>query len=157
MFLLEDDQQQLNSICESLREQAQAKAVLLVNGNGQLLASLGDVASLDTTSMASLMAGAAAATGGLAALLGEDDFPTQYFEGTRDHLYTVKPTAEWIVGVIFDARSSLGLVRLRVKRAVSALVPLYTTLSERVDEAGELAIFGDMSDDDIDHLFGDSF
>ncbi|MCW8893663.1 MAG: roadblock/LC7 domain-containing protein, partial [Deltaproteobacteria bacterium] len=62
-----------------------------------------------------------------------------------------------ILVVIFDQRSSLGLVRLRVKKAS---IDLGTVFQELVDKTEQEAIsgnapspFAEITDDDIDNLF----
>ena len=64
-----------------------------------------------------------------------------------------------ILLVIFDERSSLGLVRLRVKRAYTEMEKVLITLKSRSQEASNQAmdIFGEITDDDIDSLFNDAF
>ena len=64
-----------------------ARAVFLLDKDGQMLASEGEVAGIDTTSLASLTAGNIAATGGLAKLLGEPEFPVQVHEGERESIH----------------------------------------------------------------------
>ncbi len=62
------------------------------------------------------MAGKIAATGGLAKLIGEKEFSTLFHEGVRDKLHISIVASRVILVVIFDSRSRLGLVRLRVKK-----------------------------------------
>jgi hypothetical protein len=83
MVMYEEEFKQISAICERLTKEANAKVVFLVDKNGQLLASAGDTSNIDTTSLASLTAGNIAATGGLAKLIGEKEFASQYHEGER--------------------------------------------------------------------------
>ena len=69
------------------------------------------------TSLASLAAGNIAATGGLASLIGEKEFSILFHEGERDNMHISVIDNRLILVVIFDKRSSVGLVRLRVRRA----------------------------------------
>ena len=80
--------------------------------NGMVLASSGETDRLDSTSLASLVAGEIAATGGLAKLIGEKDFSVLFHEGVKDNLHISLVAGRVILVVIFDKRSSLGLVRL---------------------------------------------
>ncbi len=64
-----------------------AKVDFLVDRDGQEIASQGEVGSLDTTSLASLAAGNVAATGGMAQLIGEKEFPTLSHEGERESIH----------------------------------------------------------------------
>ena len=60
---------------------------------------------------------------------------------------------------MFDDRSSLGLVRLRVKKAGAELSKIFEDLQKKVDNpaaAGAPASpFAEITDDDIDNLFSD--
>ena len=53
----------------------------------------------------------------LAKLLKENEFATQFHEGEKANIHIQLVGNRVILVVIFDSRSSLGLVRLRVKKA----------------------------------------
>ena len=55
--------------------------------------------------------------------------------------------------VIFDSRSSLGLVRLRVKKASEELNHIFEALLKKVQEPGADSPFAEITDEDIDKLF----
>jgi hypothetical protein len=55
--------------------------------------------------------------------------------------------------VIFDAKSSLGLVRLRVKKAGEELARVFEALERRQAAPGAMSPFAEITDDDIDNLF----
>jgi signal recognition particle receptor subunit beta len=84
---------------------------------------------------------------------------------TRFHLYTVpgqvfydasrKLILKGVDGVIFDSRSSLGLVRLRVKKATEELNHIFESLLKKVAEPGADSPFAEITDEDIDNLFND--
>ena len=60
-----------------------------------------------------------------------------------------------ILVVIFDARSSLGLVRLRVKKASDELNKIFDGLMKKVKVPGAGSPFAEITDDDIDNLFSE--
>ena len=59
--------------------------------------------------------------------------------------------------VIFDERSSLGLVRLRAKKAGDDLTTIFDELLRKVDSKTEEGVspFAEITDDDIDKLFSE--
>ena len=116
-ILREPEYEALLSILRKLLTDASAKVVFLVDKNGVLLASAGDAVGFDTTSLASLAAGNIAATGGLANLIGEKEFSILFHEGERDNMHLSVVAERLILVVVFDRRSSVGLVRLRVRQA----------------------------------------
>ena len=155
MVMYEEEFKAISAICERLCREANAKAVLLVDKNGQFITSHGDVENLDTTSLASLTAGNIAATSGLAKLIGEKEFPNVYHEGEKDNLHLSIVAQRAILVVMFDQRSSLGLVRLRVKKTSDELAGIFTAMLAKAASAEQGTPFGEITDDDIDNLFGE--
>ncbi len=154
----DEEQKELEQTCERLALDALAKAIFIVNKDGQLITMTGETAGIDTTGMASLIAGSTAATGGLAQMLGEEEFPVHFHEGERTHVHVSVVSEELILVVIFDERSSLGLVRLRVKRAHRVMAEIDKRIQEKAgDNTQKMDLFGGITEEDIDSLFGDAF
>src|SRR5574342_890585 len=133
LVMYEEEFKQIDAELQRLLAQANAKVVFLVDKNGQLIAATGETENLDTTSLASLTAGNIAATGGMAKLLGEKEFSILFHEGERDNIHISVSGQRVILVVIFDQRSSLGLVRLRVKKATEALTKIFEALQAKAD------------------------
>ncbi len=154
IIMHEEQYQHLRHILQKLRLDSFSRVVFLVDKNGQQIAVQGDVGELDTTSLASLAAGNVAATGGMARLIGEREFPTLSHEGERESIH-ICIIGRVLLVVVFDERSSLGLVKLRVKQASRDLSLLFKEVerlaAERKDS--EEALFAEITDDDIDSLF----
>jgi predicted regulator of Ras-like GTPase activity (Roadblock/LC7/MglB family) len=125
--------------------------VFLVDKNGTLLASAGETDGFDTTSLASLAAGNIAATGGLANLIGEREFSILFHEGERDNMHISVVADRLILVVVFDRRSSVGLVRLRVRRASGDIERVLASVS--AGAAGEGGILEELTEADIESLF----
>src|SRR5687767_3120225 len=154
ILLREQQYHQIKAVLARLRMDSSAKVVFLVDKDGQEIASQGEVGTLDTTSLASLAAGNVAATGGMARLIGEREFPTLSHEGERESIH-ICIIGRVLLVVVFDERSSLGLVKLRVKQASRELAVIFeevTRVAEQRKEADE-ALFAEITDDDIDSLF----
>ena len=154
IIMHEQQFQQLRLILGKLRLESFSRVVFLVDKNGQQIATHGDVGDLDTTSLASLAAGNVAATGGMARLIGEKEFPTLSHEGERESIH-ICIIGRVLLVVVFDERSSLGLVKLRVKQASRDLSNLFDELERLNTERREReeALFAEITDDDIDSLF----
>ena len=60
-----------------------------------------------------------------------------------------------ILVVIFDNKTSLGLVRLRVKKASESLNQIFEALLAKVQDPNHETPFAEITDDDIDNLFND--
>lgn len=156
--IYEEEAHQLQEVIEQLVRDALAKAIFIVDPDGQLIAATGETGGIDTTGLASLVAGATAATGGLAAMVGEEEFPVHFHEGRDIHLHISLIRSQLILVVIFDERSNQGLVRLRVKRTYPQLETVLEAIQKRQHSGQPVDdIFGGISDDDIDSLFNDTF
>jgi predicted regulator of Ras-like GTPase activity (Roadblock/LC7/MglB family) len=155
MVMYEEEFKHIQSVCERLVRDANAKVVFIVDKNGQLIAASGDIDNIDTTSLASLTAGNIAATGGMAKLLKENEFATQFHEGEKANIHIQLVGHRVILVVIFDTKSSLGLVRLRVKRASEELDHIFEALLRKVAQPGSDSPFAEITDEDIDNLFND--
>jgi len=154
MVMYEEEFNQIQNVVDRLVRDANAKFVFIVDKNGQLIAASGDI-DLDTTSLASLTAGNIAATGGMAKLLKENEFATQFHEGEKANIHIQLVGNRVILVVIFDSKSSLGLVRLRVRKASEELNHIFEALLKKVNEPGADSPFAEITDADIDNLFND--
>ena len=114
-----------------------------------------DQAGLPTSNGVVAYAGNIAATGGMAKLLKENEFATQFHEGEKANIHIQLVGNRVILVVIFDSRSSLGLVRLRVKKASEELNHIFEALLKKVQEPGTDSPFAEITDEDIDNLFND--
>jgi predicted regulator of Ras-like GTPase activity (Roadblock/LC7/MglB family) len=157
MVMYDEEFKQINVVIEKLLREANAKVIFLVDKNGQLISGVGDIDRFDTTSLASLTAGNIAATGGMAKLIGEKEFSILFHEGEKDNLHISIVGGRVILVVLFDSRSSLGLVRLRVKKASDELTIIFDRLMQKAEakeKSGDTEFpFAEITDDDIDNLF----
>jgi predicted regulator of Ras-like GTPase activity (Roadblock/LC7/MglB family) len=155
LVMYEEELSQINTVCEQLHRDSNARAVLVIDKNGQAIAAAGEVESLDVTSLSSLTAGNVAATGGIASLLAEKEFAGQFHEGERTNVHISIVAGRVILVVLFDTRSSLGLVRLRVRRAAVELARILDDLVRKSQSTTSSAVLAEITDDDIDNLFND--
>ena len=147
------------TLLESLDREANAKFVFLVDKSGQQIAAVGELEGIDPTSLASLTAGTVAATDGVAQLVGEENFTNLFHEGRTDSLHITVVADQVILVVLFDQRSSLGLVRLRVEQRIPELGAIVKDLMAASDPAAQTkstdtASMAQITDADIDALFG---
>lgn len=158
LVMYDEEFQRISQILSRLRVDASAKIVFLVDKNGQQIAGAGEIEQVDTTSLASLTAGNVAATDGLAKLIGEKEFSILFHEGKKDNIHISIVGQRLILVVIFDERSSLGLVRLRVRKAAAEIERVLTQMMEKAREQGTEEVaspFAEITDEDIDALFSE--
>ncbi|MEE9615246.1 MAG: roadblock/LC7 domain-containing protein [Thermodesulfobacteriota bacterium] len=154
LVMFEEELKEITAIIEKLVKEANAKSIYLVDKDGQLIASSGETEAIDSTSLASLTAGNIAATGGLAKLVGEQEFSILFHEGEKDNIHISIIAQRVILVIIFDNRSSLGLVRLRAKKADAELVKSIDKVLKRMDSGdAQDNLLEEITDDDIEGLF----
>jgi predicted regulator of Ras-like GTPase activity (Roadblock/LC7/MglB family) len=156
--MYQEEFDRISQVLNRLRVDANAKIVFLVDKNGQQIAGAGEIDLVDTTSLASLTAGNVAATDGLARLIGEREFTILFHEGRKDNIHISIVGQRLILVVIFDERSSLGLVRLRVRKASSSIERILNEMEEKAAQVGigeATSPFAEITDEDIDALFSE--
>jgi predicted regulator of Ras-like GTPase activity (Roadblock/LC7/MglB family) len=158
LILFEEDIATLGKSLSNLIRDSEANAAFLIDKNGQQITAAGDFDNIDTTALATLTAGNVAATDGLAKLLGEKGFTILFHEGEQDNIHISIVGDVAILVVIFDEKTSVGMVRLRVKQATSALEEALAKASQRSDKREKAVKEGrsklaDITDEDIENLF----
>ena len=144
----------LKSVLARTCAECAARVVLLIDRDGHPLAFHGDIGGLDTTSFSSLAAGNVAATTSMAKLIGEDVFPAVVHEGARESIF-ISVIGRSLLVVVFDERSTLGLVKLRTKRASHEVAKILEDIARDSinHQLDRNSFFADITDEDIDSLF----
>lgn len=157
LILHEEEFRRITRLAERLLRESNAHFIALIDRNGQPLTTTGDLPDVDRTALSSLAAGNVAATEGMARMIGERTFNSMYHEGDREHLYFSTVGDVGILLVAFDERSSLGLVRLRVRQITPEMESVFSDMLTRSrdhrgggDGPGGLS---EITDEDIDSLF----
>jgi len=151
----EDD---FGAITKSLQKflfESNARCALLVDRSGQLVATVGEQPHFDPTAFASLTAADFSANDQLAKLIGETDFNSLFHQGERESMYLADVARRVILVVLFDTRTTLGLVRLKMKETVGELTKLFEQVFSRGND-GQAQPLGLLhgAEDEIDKLFG---
>ena len=154
-FILQEQQfQRLKNVLARLCVECAARVVFLVDRDGQPIAFHGDIGDMDTTSFSSLAAGNVAATTSMAQLIGEEVFPAVVHEGERESIF-ISVIGRSLLVVVFDERSTLGLIKIRTKKAsyeVATILEEVIATSAAINASND-SFFAEISDEDIDNLF----
>ena len=148
-----EDEHALRQGMERLLQESSAHSALLVDRGGQLLVQAGDPPTFDATTFATLTAADFSANDQLARLLGETDFTSLFHQGERESLLLADIARRAILVVLFDARTTLGLVRLRLRPVVDDLARIVEAMASREADAGPSRPILAGADDEIDRLF----
>ena len=149
----QEDADAITRILSNFLAETNSRSALLVDRAGQLVTTVGEQPQFDATAFATLAAADFSANDQLAKLIGETDFTTLFHQGERDSMYVADVARRLILVVLFDQRTTLGLVRLRLKAAVSDLNHVFTRPQEtQPQEFGASHLLAG-AEDDIDRLF----
>ncbi len=154
----EDDSRRIDEILNGFLGDASARTALIVDRTGQLVATVGEPVQFDPTAFASLTAADFSANDQLARMLGEPEFGALFHQGERESMYLADIARRVILVVLFDNSTTLGLVKLRVRHAVTQLNTVFTEMFSRAEDSAasprvESGFLGD-AEDEIDRLFG---
>jgi len=150
----EDDFGAINQLLQRFLYDTNARCALLVDRSGQLVTTVGEKPTFDATAFATLTAADFSANDQLARLVGETDFSTLFHQGEKESLYLADVARRLILVVLFDNRTTLGLVRLRMKQAVQELTTLFDVIFSRGRAEGTARPkLLDGAESEIDELF----
>ncbi|MCA9693975.1 MAG: roadblock/LC7 domain-containing protein [Myxococcales bacterium] len=155
LVMYDEEQKRIQEISDRLQQDSRSKTILIVDKNGQLISSSGDVSELDTTSLSSLVAGNVAATGGIAKLIEEEEFSGQFHEGKGMSVHISLVGRRIILVALFGKDTTHGLVRLRVRRASAELSKVFDDLAAKAAATPQHDLLAEITDEDIDNLFND--
>ena len=157
--LTETDAAQLTSLLQSFIVETQAHCALLCDRSGRLLTQSGDTGTMDNITFASLVAGDFAASDQLARTLGEEEFSSLYHAGQGRSMYLADVSGYGILAAVFDAKTTVGMIRLKSKTTVPRLVSLFEEMAQRPDKPLGIGMDNNWmneAEDEIDRLFGDN-
>src|SRR5438045_7357420 len=155
----EDDFGAITKSLERFLFGSNARCALLVDRTGQLVATVGEKPKFDPTAFATLTAADFSANDQLAKLIGENEFSSLFHQGEKESMYLADVARRVILVVLFDNRTTLGMIRIKVKGVVRELAEIFREMFDRSTTAPGAsrveAAFVDEAEDEIDRLFGD--
>ena len=159
LIIYEEEINQIDALISKMLKGAEAKCALLVDKDGHLITRQGFTHSLDTTALAALLAGAFASTKEIAKLVGEPEFSVLFHQGKKDHIHMSLVGERSILVVIFDDRTTIGMVRLYAKETAAELGRIFEQIKASADsspqQSGVSSEFADGAQDKLDDIFHD--
>jgi predicted regulator of Ras-like GTPase activity (Roadblock/LC7/MglB family) len=150
----EEDFGAITKALQKFLGETNARCALLVDRSGQLVATVGEQPNFDPTAFATLTAADFSANDQLAQLIGETDFNSLFHQGEKESMYLADVARRVILVALFDNRTTLGLVRLKIKDTVIELTKLFQEVFSRAKGAANKPGLLAGADDEIDQLFG---
>ncbi len=155
--LYEEEIKQIDRVLIRLIKEAEAKCALLVDKDGHLITRQGFTHTLDTTALAALLAGSFASTKEIARLVGEPEFSVLFHQGKKDHIHISLIGERTIMVVIFDDRTTIGMVRLYAKEISETLHEILSKSGKKT-ESSKLELdeeFSASAENKLDDIFQD--
>ncbi len=152
----EEDFKAISEHLNALLRETNVKSLILVDRAGQVVAHVGEPPQFDPQAFASLTAADFSANDQLAKMIGEHEFSSLFHQGEKESMYLADIARRVILVALFDNRTTLGMVRLKVKVTVEELTRLFEEMFNRVGtEKPRLEGFASPEvEDEIDKLFG---
>ena len=153
----------LHASMTTLLRESGAKCAVLVDQDGQCITQRGFTQHIDTEALAALVAGSFASTRAMAKLVGENEFTVLFHQGAKDSIHNVLVDDDTILCVIFDDRTTIGMVRLYAKSSAAEITAILGREREALAMAascsegvgGEESDMGQAAADKLDDLFGE--
>jgi len=153
LILTKTEITQIHRTLLQMLKQSEAKCGILVDADGKCLAKKGFTQNIDTDALAALIAGSFASTRAMAAIVGETDFSVLFHQGERDHIHNILVDNDTILTVIFDDRTTIGMVRLYSKESAKVLHEILAKARvKRLPSGRQIDIERDV-EDRLDDLF----
>jgi predicted regulator of Ras-like GTPase activity (Roadblock/LC7/MglB family) len=152
----EEDSIRIQGILVAFLRESNARTGMIVDRTGQMVATVGEEPTFDPTAFASLTAADFSANDQLARMIGEPEFGSLFHQGEKESMYLADIARRVILVVLFDNRTTLGLVKLRVRQTVIELSKVFDDMFTR-GGAGQVQVetgFVGEAEDELDKLFG---
>lgn len=158
MVFYVDDVEEIDKCLEDFLVRSKANCVLLVDVEGHLVTKKGFTNTLDTTTIAALVAGSFASTRALAKTLGENEFSVLFHQGTNESIHISLVADRCLAVIIFDDRTTIGMVRLYAKEVAIELAKILDSITakegDRPNPVTETS-FAKEAEAKIDEFFSD--
>ena len=129
----------IDAILSRFRAESAARAALLIDDSGQLVASADAYPPFDAEAVAALTAGVFNSTAAIARLLGQPAFTVLFHEGAKESLHVAAVDEHTLLLAIADELTMPGIVRLLAQDATDALRAALTDTREQCATAVALA------------------
>jgi predicted regulator of Ras-like GTPase activity (Roadblock/LC7/MglB family) len=148
---------QIDECLNHLVEDTGGNYALLLDKSGQVIASQGDGIRQDITALGALIAGTFASSREVAKLLREKDFRMLFQQGVRENIFIALIEEQWILCVIFNKGTHIGLVKVLTKKATDELGSVLERVRQQHKARDEVlgSSFRTSMEDTIDLLFKD--
>ncbi len=134
IIITKEDLENINFFLNKVVSSSLAHSSLLIDRSGQLIAQYGNTLDIDILSLSALTAANFGATAEIAKMLGEEEFTLLFHKGKSENVYFTAIGEHVIMVTLFDDKTSLGLIRLRINQIADELSKLFAAIFEEKRE-----------------------
>ncbi len=146
------------SVLTKLMNDTNATSAMLIDKSGQVVAVQGTGTRRNATTLGALLAGVFSSSREVAKLLDEKDFRNIFQQGVQENIYTSMVEEQWLLVIIFDRLTHIGLVKVLSKKAADELGHVLERVRTDTSRTKSSVInlqFRSSVEDTIDLLFRD--
>lgn len=130
IIVTKEDLSKINFYLNKVVSTSLAHSILLIDRSGQLITQYGNTLDIDVLSLSALTAANFGATAEIAKMLGEEEFTLLFHKGRSENVYFTAIGDHVILVTLFDDRTSLGLIRLRINQISGDLSNVLVSIFE---------------------------
>jgi predicted regulator of Ras-like GTPase activity (Roadblock/LC7/MglB family) len=148
----------ISSVLMRLMNDTNAASIMLIDKSGQVVAVQGTSSRRNATTLGALLAGVFSSSREVAKLLDEKDFRNIFQQGVQQNIYTSMVEEQWLLVIIFDRSTHIGLVKVLSKKASDELGRILERVRNDTTRAKSSVLnlqFRSSVEDTIDLLFRD--
>jgi predicted regulator of Ras-like GTPase activity (Roadblock/LC7/MglB family) len=156
LIVSEADSKRIKQQLDRLVIEAGANSTLLLDKSGEVIAARGERLPRDLSVLGALLAGTFATSREVARMMNDTNFRTLIQQGMRENTLTELVGESWIVVVIFDKSTHVGLIKDLCRRITPELEAVLLQVQRRSRSVNGLnPTFRTSIEDTIDLLFKD--
>lgn len=140
IIITKEDLKKINYFLDKVVSSSLAHSALLIDRSGQLIAQYGNTLDIDILSLSALTAANFGATAEIAKILGEEEFTLLFHKGKSENVYFTAIGEHVIMVTLFDDKTSLGLIRLRINQIADELSNTLGSIFNEKKEISGLAL-----------------
>jgi predicted regulator of Ras-like GTPase activity (Roadblock/LC7/MglB family) len=148
----------ISAVLTKLMNDTNATSTMLLDKSGQVVAVHGTGTRRNATTLGALLAGVFSSSREVAKLLDEKDFRNIFQQGVQENIYTSMVEEQWLLVIIFDKLTHIGLVKVLSKKASDELGRILERVRNDTTRAKSSVLnvqFRSSVEDTIDLLFRD--
>jgi predicted regulator of Ras-like GTPase activity (Roadblock/LC7/MglB family) len=121
LVITEEGIRAINTTLGNLVMDSGAKAALLLEKSGQLIAAQGETNAFDTMSLSALITGSFNSNKAIAGLVGETEFRKMFQQGKQSSIFMALLNTGDLISVIFSNQITIGKIKFKVDQILETL------------------------------------